>query len=425
MIRHDFAVFALLLAVSATGSAATPDAWYLDLGVGVGISPDMKLNEAGASAEFDLGAPIGSFAVGRTIGPHWRAEVEFGYLDNDLENYFWPTADDVVRADSNDGVRSTHLMLNGIRRFQIGALEPYLGLGLGAARTRLRTSRELTIWPVARPRELHVEDEATSFAWQAIVGFDVPLSPRWDLGFDYRYWRASSIQVTAENGDDLDVSHKSHSARVHVRYFLADQYSDASQRRSSQPKPAERAWHLSASFGGGWAMDSEFAETRDNLDAFALGSVYVLALERRLSRRWSLAIEAAWRQNDLEVVDFGDPLGEFGASGEVKTASLSLNGLYQFRPERAIRPYLGVGIGFARISYDATTLGATYLDDEDDAPAFQLIGGASIAMTERLDFVAELRTWYAHDIEVIRADGQPDQTWHWVHSAQLGLRYAL
>ena len=144
-----------------------------------------------------------------------------------------------------------------------------------------------------------------------------------------------------------------------------------------------------------------------------------------MSRRWSMAIEAAWRQNDLEVIDFGDPLGEFGASGEVKTTSLSLNGVYQFRPERAIRPYLRAGFGLARISFEATTLGERYLDDEDDAPAFQLIGGANIALTERLDFVAELRTWYAHDIEVVRPDGRPDTTWHWVHSAQLGLRYAL
>jgi opacity protein-like surface antigen len=425
MIRHGLAVFALLLSASTSSSAATPDAWYLDLGVGVAVSPDMTLNDAGASAEFDLGAPIGSFAFGRTVGQRWRAEVEFGYLDNDLENYFWPTADDVVRADSNDGVRSTHLMVNGIRRFRVGAFKPYLGLGLGAASTRLRTSREGTIFPEETPREPHVEDEATSFAWQAIVGFDVPLSSRWGLGFDYRYWRASNIEVSAVNGDELDVDHKSHSARVHMRYFLSDQYADAQQLTAGHPTPAERAWHLSASFGGGWAMDSEFSDTLDNLDAFSLGSVYILALERRLSRRWSIAIEAAWRQNDLEVIDFGDPLGEFGASGEVKTTTLSLNGVYQFRPERAIRPYLGAGFGLARISFETTTLGERYLDDEDDAPAFQLIGGANIALTERLDFVAEFRTWYAHDIEVVRPDGRPDTTWHWVHSAQLGLRYAL
>ncbi|TNF79045.1 MAG: porin family protein [Gammaproteobacteria bacterium] len=425
MIRYGIAVLVLLLTTPATGSAATQDARYLDLGLGVGFSPDMSLNDAGATAEFDMGAPIGSFAFGRSFGQRWRGELEFGYLDNDLENYFWPTGDDAVRADSNDGVRSTHLMVNGIRRFKVGALKPYLGLGLGAATTRIRTSREGTIWPEETPRERHVEDEAASFAWQAIVGFDVPLSARWDLGFDYRYWQASNIEVTAENGDELDVDHKSHSARVHVRYFFSDQVSHTQQLTAGHPQPADGVWHLSASFGGGFAMDSEFSDAQDNLDAFALGSVTVLAVERRLSRRWSLAIEAAWRKNDLEVIDFGDPLGEFGASGEVKSRSLSLNGLYQLRPERAIRPYLGAGIGLARLSYEATTLDELYLDDEDDAPAFQLLFGANIALNERLDFLAEFRTWYAHDIEVTRADGESDQTWHWVHSAQIGLRFAL
>lgn len=421
MIRHGILALALFSYLPAGASAADPDAWYLDLALGVGISPDMKLNDAGASAEFDLGIPIGAVAVGRTFGSRWRLEAELGYLDNDLENYFWPTGDDAVRADSNDGVRSTHLMLNGIRQFRLGALRPYLGLGLGAAETRLRTSREGTIWPTETDREPHVEDEATSFAWQATAGFDVPLSARWGLGFDYRYWRAEDIEVRAVDGEALDVTHESHSARVHVRYFFSARPIDTAE----QPVPSASPWHLILSLGGGWAMDSEFDEALDNLDAFALGSVASLTLERRLSRRWSLALEAAWRQNDLEVVDFGDPLGEFGASGQVKAASIGLNGIYQFRPERAIRPYLGLGAGLARISLDARTLGDEYLDDEDDAPALQLLGGANFALSERLDFVAEFRTWYAFPIEVDRPDGRTDETWHWVHSVQLGLRYAL
>ncbi len=422
MIRHALIATALLLALPA---AAATDAWYLDLGMGVGISPDMKLNDAGASAEFDMGIPIGSLAVGRTFGGRWRAEAEFGYLDNDLENYFWPTGDDVVRADSNDGVRSTHLMLNGIRQLQIGALRPYLGLGLGAATTRLEMSREGTIWPTDTPRVVHIDDQATTFAWQAIIGFDVPLGERWDLGFDYRYWQASNIKVRAENGDALEVKHRSHSARAHLRYYFANRSPNPALQTSRDPSPRDSSWHLSASFGGGWAMDSEFEDVLDNLDAFALGSVTLLTLERRLSRRWALALEAAWRQNDLEVVDFGDPIGEFGASGEVQSSSLSLNGIYRFRPERAIRPYLGVGIGIAKVRYEAETLGSAYLDDEDSAPALQLIGGANIALTERLDFVAELRTWYAWPIELTFVDGRSDETWHWVHSAQLGLRFAL
>lgn len=410
-----------MLALSGAASSAEADAWYLDLGLGAGVAENMKLNDAGAAAEFDLGIPAGTFAIGHTFD-QWRLEAEIGYQNNTLENYFWPTGDDVVRADAKDSVKSTHLLLNGIRQFQIGALKPYLGLGLGAASTHLEMSREATIWPTETPRVVHIDDTATSFAWQAVAGFDIPLSSRWDLGFDYRYWRASGIKVRAENGEALDVSHTSHSARVHVRYFLTDPERTAS---SNHPTPADGPWHLSASFGGGWAMDSEFADSLDNLDAFSLGGVFSLALERRLSRRWALALEAAWRQNDLEVLDFGDPLGEFGASGEVKSTSLSVNGIYQFRPEQAIRPYLGFGVGLTRISLDAITLGEQYLDDKDTAPAFQLIGGANIAMTDRLDFLAEIRTWYATPVEVVRTDGQSLETWHWVQSVQVGLRYAL
>ena len=66
-------------------------------------------------------------------------------------------------------------------------------------------------------------------------------------------------------------------------------------------------------------MDSEFSETLDNLDAFSLGSVYVLALERRLSRRWSLALEAAWRKNDLEAISTTARTPEVAADLFLKT----------------------------------------------------------------------------------------------------------
>lgn len=421
MFRHGAVAFPLLLALSAAGFSAESDSWYLDLGLGAGVAPDMRLNDAGASAEFDLGFPLASLAFGRTFGA-WRVELETGTQENTLENYFWPTGDDVVRADADDSVSSRHLMLNGIRQFQIGALRPYLGLGLGAASTGLTMSREATIWPTQTPRVVHIDDEATSFAWQAMIGFDVPLSARWDLGFDYRYWRTGNVAVTAESGESLDVDHKTHSARVHVRYFLAD---TARRPGAGTPTPSDNPWHLSASFGAGWAIDSEFSDTLDNLDAFALGGVYTLSLERRLSRRWALGVEASWRQNDLEVIDFGDPIGEFGASGEVTATSLILNAFYGFRPARAIRPYLGAGIGLARVKLKAQTLGEEYLDDEEDAPAAQLIGGAHIALSERIDFLAEFRTWYAAPIDIVRPDGRTDETWHWVHSVQLGLRYAL
>jgi opacity protein-like surface antigen len=125
------------------------------------------------------------------------------------------------------------------------------------------------------------------------------------------------------------------------------------------------------------------------------------------------------------VVDFGDPLGEFAASGSVEASSLAINGLYQFRPERAFRPYFGFGAGLAWLDVDVETLGEAYLDGRDDAPVLQLMGGVDIAMTERLDFRTEFRTWFAHPIEIDRPDGSPEDFWHLVHSVQIGLTYTL
>jgi len=420
MIRRAAIRLTFFLLLTPSTVCAAP-AWYGDLSLGVGIAPDMGLNDTGAEAEFDIGTPIGAVAIGRTIGSSWRAELELGFLENELENYYWPTGEDAVRADARDGVRARSLLINGVRTFQVGALSPYVGLGVGMADVRLRMSREATVWPIEQPRDVHVSDSDDTFAWQAIAGFDVPLDDRWALGFDYRYWRASDLKVTAENGDNLKVTHSAHSARVHLRYFFTGEPPPA----APYPTPRGGQWKLSTSIGGGWAMDSEFGKTQDNLDAFSLGPSFILAAERRLTRRWSLELELAWRSSDVEVVDFGDPLGEFAASGRIEATSLAVNGLYQLRPDRAFRPYLGFGAGMARVDVDVETLGETYLDGRDEAPMLQLMGGVDIAMTERLDFTTEFRSWFAHPIELDRPDGSPEEVWHLVFSVQVGVSYAL
>lgn len=395
--------------------------WYADLGLGFSFAHNMNLTDDGGQAEFDLGTPIGSFAIGRYLNESWRAEVEFGYRDNDLENFFWPTRNDEIQFDHNDGVRAQSLMFNVVREFQLGALEPYFGAGMGPAEIRLRMSRGRIPGVEPVPPEAIVDEKATALAWQLIGGFAIPLTERTDLGFDYRYWQAGGIDVQAEDGTDLSVKHATHSASVHLRYLFSG---DRPPRRNYPAQTVGR-WYLAGSFGGAVAMDSEVSGSSQNLDAFSLGPNITLTVGRRMTHHWRLELEAAWRENRVEVIDFGDPIGQFSADGEVSATSLMVNAAYGFRPEKGIRPYLGAGLGAAHTRFEVTTRDAVYLDDDDGAAAIQLIAGLDITLTERLDFTSDFRTWFTYPIQLDRPDGSPFETWHWVHSVNLGLRYSL
>ena len=194
-------------------------------------------------------------------------------------------------------------------------------------------SREGTIWPTETPRESSTS--TTTATTLRLAGHRRLRGAAFAaLGSGLRLPLLAGQQHRAHGGKRRRAGRNHEPLRPNPRpLFLSDH---RSTRIVTYPAPGRRPWHLSISFGGGWAMDSEFDEALDNLDAFALGSVYILiALERRLTRRWSLALEAAWRQNDLEVVDFGDPLGEFGASGRGQR--------HQPQPERDLSVPAGAG----------------------------------------------------------------------------------
>lgn len=254
------AVFTLLLSASSWG--AIPGTWYGDLGLGFGFAKNVQLDEPGASAEFDFGLPFASLAVGRYFTENWHVELELAYRDNDLETLIWPSAGGEIRIAASDGVRTSSGHLNVIRDFQLGALKPCFGAGLGSANVRYRFGKVRSTGPGRKIREPLLDDDAWSVAGQLIAGFRVPLNKKLELAFDYRYWHASSIGVTAVNGDDLDLKHTVHSGYAHLRYLFAGDW-------HSQP-------HNITPPGAGWTLGGGFA-----MDAFRIGPIVSLNLGLR------------------------------------------------------------------------------------------------------------------------------------------------
>jgi opacity protein-like surface antigen len=395
--------------------------WYGDLAIGFDFAENLRLNDSDAKAEFDFGAPIGSVAIGRHLGDHWRLELEAGLRDNDLETLLWPDGDTAVRFDASDGVRATGVTLNAIRDFQIGALAPYLGVGLGPAELQHRMAEGRRGGTSPAPRDPIIDDESWSMALQLIAGFSVPVARRWDMAFDYRLWHAPSVELTGTGGESYDLEHTVHSGHAHLRYLFAGRR----QSRSAAPSPATIGWYLGAGLGAGYAMDAEVDDSLENIDAFRVGPFYSLTMGKLISRRWRLELELAHRENLVEVIDFNPEVGQSSANGEVKTDSLMANLLYGFSPDKGVRPFLGFGAGVARLHYAITTQESPYVSGSATAPALQFLMGFDISLSRRASFRSDYRFWYAYPVELDRPDGSPFKTTHWVHSLTLGLHYSL
>ncbi|MGD8829395.1 MAG: outer membrane beta-barrel protein [Pseudomonadales bacterium] len=420
-------LLSVLLLVSMDAGAAPPT-WYVDAGVGVNIADNESLNDNGALARFDLTAPIASLAFGRHVGEHWRVEAELAYGDSDLESFFWPSADDELWFDHTGGVSSTSLMLNAIRRFPLGAVEPYFGAGIGTS----RLSYKLREQPYASDSTPILEDDADAFAFQLIAGLELHPAPRWGLGFDYRLWQAPDVDVVDVDGVSHGLRHTTHSFQAHLRYLFSGTW----QTPDDVPEPPGTGWYVGASLGTGFAMDSEVKDSVDNLDAFQAAPLFALSAGNALTPHWRLEVALERIRNKVEVVDFNPETGQHAATGRVTATSLLAAAAYQFRAGRAVRPFVAVGAGAAWLDYYVETPRLEgrnvvpgrdlYLDDKSStAPVVQLQLGLNMALSARLDLVADYRSWYSDPVKLARPDGSDYETWHWVQSFNLGLRYSL
>ena len=99
--------------------------------------------------------------------------------------------------------------------------------------------------------------------------------------------------------------------------------------------------------------------------------------------------EVAWRGGKLNNVDINNVPVTVTGNG-FSALSVMANSYIDFNNRSRFTPYVGAGIGVARIKGDINA-GANVLNDTATAFAFQGIGGVDIAVTENASLFADLR----------------------------------
>ncbi|MDO3377331.1 outer membrane protein [Geoalkalibacter halelectricus] len=136
---------------------------------------------------------------------------------------------------------------------------------------------------------------------------------------------------------------------------------------------------------------------------------------------WRAEFEIAYRQNDVDKIKI--PGETFNGGGDTSALSFMVNGYFDIHNQSAFTPYLGAGIGLARVSAnDWKAEGEKIVDDSDTVFAYQLGAGVGWEFMPNLTLDLGYRYFATADPEFRDVDGDKFESEYKSHNLMLGLR---
>jgi opacity protein-like surface antigen len=188
--------------------------------------------------------------------------------------------------------------------------------------------------------------------------------------------------------------------------------------------------YVGAFFGGNALMTAKSSGDRGDFDLSfdpgLLGSAVagwdfapdILAGEGRIE------LEYTRRSNPLDQARFVE--GNVTGSGSLTADSLLVNFFGVFHGDRIWAPYIGAGLGAARIeASDLKVTGQPLSSDSDVVFAYQLGTGVDFALTDRLNLDLGYRFFSSLRPSFKEANGREFKMDYFNHSAVLGLRFGF
>jgi len=159
--------------------------------------------------------------------------------------------------------------------------------------------------------------------------------------------------------------------------------------------------NTSADFDNGWAS------------AIAIGHAYGNGVRTE--------IELNHRENDLDSLT-----GVTNARGEASSWGLMGNVLYDFANSSPLIPYVGGGIGVARVDVDgAAPISNSQIDESDTVFAYQAIAGISYKLNDDLHLFGDYRYFGTTESDLRLASGTNVDADYNNHTVMIGLRWSF
>ncbi|MFN3520958.1 MAG: outer membrane protein [Phenylobacterium sp.] len=167
----------------------------------------------------------------------------------------------------------------------------------------------------------------------------------------------------------------------------------------------DAGWYVRGDLGGAFQGEVDGtpgAEADDGL-AVAGGAGYALGNGFRAEG------EVVYLDSDLEGAGGGD----------LTTLGAFANGYYDFNPAGKVQPFVGAGLGFAKVEVDSPLV-----DDDDTGFAYQLKAGVGYKFNERLTGEAAYRYLGVTDVSLGSGPNALDGDFT-SHAVTVGVRYKL
>ncbi len=181
-------------------------------------------------------------------------------------------------------------------------------------------------------------------------------------------------------------------------------------------------FELTASAFGGWNRIVGFGADSDGDDIFDDDFAVGIAYGRRHNKRLRSEFEFTYRSNessaDLIAAVIPAPL-----LGEVQVFSIMKNFIVDIEvPSEFMRPYVGIGIGYANVDVDFNRNSGVALANSSSF-AWQPIGGVSIQLTEIAHFYVEYRYFSTTDLEITQFGELQENSTYNAHDMFMGMRF--
>lgn len=178
-------------------------------------------------------------------------------------------------------------------------------------------------------------------------------------------------------------------------------------------------YYLGGAAGIGHTHDMDIENATTNTDAeLDTGFAGIVSFGYKYDQSWRGEFELGYRRNDVDSAS-----GFSDAGGDVDALTGMVNVLYDFENSSNFTPFVGAGIGVARIDADGTISGTQIVDDSDTALAGQLLAGVGYKVSDSLDLTARYSFTAAPDLEFDAVDGTSFDSEYYNHAVMVGLRF--
>ena len=148
--------------------------------------------------------------------------------------------------------------------------------------------------------------------------------------------------------------------------------------------------------------DVDFQVAPGSIDSqFDSGMGFGVTLGRSYDQ-FRAEVEYSSRKNDIKSHALNGGATLDGSKGEAKSDAFMLNGYYDFATSGAFIPYLGAGIGMAKVKFDDLGVSAipNVLNDSESQFAYQFMAGGEYRFAESWGLFAEYRYFATGDVDV-------------------------